>query len=251
MSRRGVWAAKIDYCIEWLKWPVALVSLLSMPLFAWALLRLIGHVLLQPMGLLPLATGVIGFVLIWRRWLDHSTIARWLITLEHELTHALFAWATGHRVVAIRASLRRGGEVRFVGQGNWLITLAPYFFPTAALGLLLIAYLMPISFLPWRGLFLGFALGFHIVSTYRETHRDQSDLKEVGARFCWMFLPTANLAVLGLLIAWAHGGSEDVSVWFKHVREPYQFLKLQWPHHEANPQVTVPVSFSRFDSQEM
>jgi hypothetical protein len=147
-----------------------------------------------------------------------------MITLEHELTHAIFAWATGHRIVGFRASLGRGGEVRFMGRGNWLITLAPYFFPTAALGLLFIAYLMPASILPWPGFFLGMALGFHVVSTYRETHRDQSDLKLVGARFCWMFLPTANLAVLGLLVAWAHGGSTDVQVWFDHVRAPLDAL---------------------------
>ncbi|MCC6509431.1 MAG: M50 family metallopeptidase [Pirellulaceae bacterium] len=225
MSTRGIWAARIDYAVEWLKWPVAVGMLTALPLFAWGLLRLIGHVLSQPLGVLPLAIGTGGFIMLWRRWLDTSTIGRWLITVEHELTHAIFAWATGHRVVAIKASLGRGGEVRFMGRGNWLITLAPYFFPTAAIALLLMAYLMSIPILPWPGLFLGVALGFHIVSTYRETHRDQSDLKSVGAKFCWMFLPTANLAVLGLLLAWAHGGTADVKIWLGHVQEPIDFLR--------------------------
>jgi hypothetical protein len=228
-SKRGSWAARIDHAIELAKWPVALLMLAALPLFAWGLLRLVGHVLSQPLGVLPLALGTFGFIMLWRRWLDHSTLGRWMITLEHELTHAIFAWATGHRIVAIRASLGRGGEVRFIGKGNWLITLAPYFFPTAALALLLLAWLMPLSILPWQGFFLGVALGFHIVSTYRETHRDQSDLKSVGAKFCWMFLPTANLAVLGLLLAWAHGGTSDVRVWLKHVRAPASILIGQWP----------------------
>lgn len=237
MSKRGLWAARIDWAIERAKWPVAIAMLAALPLFAWGLLRLVGHVLSQPLGVLPLALGTVGFVMLWRRWLDRSSVGRWMITLEHELTHAIFAWATGHRIVAIRASLERGGEVRFVGQGNWLITLAPYFFPTAALALLLLACLMPISVLPWQGFFLGIALGFHIVSTYRETHRDQSDLKSVGARFCWMFLPTANLAVLGLLLAWAHGGTSDVSVWLKHVCAPASALMERWPsNHESVPE---------------
>ena len=107
---------------------------------------------------------------------------------------------------------------------NWLITLAPYFFPTAALLLLLLAYLMPIAVLPWPGFFLGVALGFHIVSTYHETHRDASDLQLVGSKFCWMFLPTANLAVIGLILAWAHGGTADVKVWLAQVREPITLL---------------------------
>jgi hypothetical protein len=224
MSRRALWAARIDRAVEWMKWPVGLLALCGLPLFAWGLLMLAVHVLTQPLGVVPLALGTIGFIMLWRRWLDHSRLGQWMITLEHELTHAIFAWATGHRIVGFRASLGRGGEVRFMGRGNWLITLAPYFFPTAALGLLFIAYLMPVSILPWPGFFLGMALGFHVVSTYRETHRDQSDLKLVGARFCWMFLPTANLAVLGLLVAWAHGGSTDVQVWFDHVRAPLDAL---------------------------
>jgi hypothetical protein len=242
MSNRGLWAARIDKAVEWVKWPVAILALCALPLFAWGLIRLAGHVISQPLGVVPLALGTFGFVLLWRRWLDQSRLGRWMITLEHELTHALFAWATGHRIVAFRASLGRGGEVRFLGRGNWLIALAPYFFPTAALALLLIAYLMPISILPWRGLFLGVALGFHVVSTYRETHRDQSDLKKVGAKFCWMFLPTANLAVLGLLIAWAHGGSADVHVWLDHVRAPADAIVARWHNSNSLPVTDPPTN---------
>lgn len=224
MNTRRKWAAIIDYAVEWIKWPTGVLMLIALPLFAWGLVRLVGHVVLQPLGALPLAFGIFGFVFIWRRWLNQSRIGRWLIAFEHELTHAIFAWSTGHRILAIHASADKGGEVRFVGRGNWLITLAPYFFPTAALVLLLLAYLMPIPLIPWPGFFLGVALGFHIVSTYRETHRDASDLKIVGSKFCWMFLPTANLAVIGLILAWAHGGSTDVKVWLGQVREPISLL---------------------------
>ncbi len=224
MSTRRRWAATIDYALEWIKLPIGILMLCALPLFAWGLVRLIGHVLSQPLGALPLACGIAGFLFLWKRWLSRSGFGRWLIAFEHELTHAIFAWCTGHRIVAIHASADKGGEVRFVGRGNWLITLAPYFFPTAALVLLLLAYLMPIAILPWPGFFLGVALGFHVVSTYRETHRDASDLKIVGSRFCWMFLPTANLAVIGLILAWAHGGTSDVKVWLSQVREPITLL---------------------------
>lgn len=224
MNTRRRWAATIDLAVEWIKWPVGVLMLCALPLFLWGLVRLVMHVVWQPLGALPLVAGIAGFLFLWRRWLNQSRIGRWLIAFEHELTHAIFAWCTGHRITAMRASADSGGEVRFVGRGNWLITLAPYFFPTAALVLLVLAYLMPISILPWQGLFLGVALGFHIVSTYRETHRDASDLKIVGSKFCWMFLPTANLAVIGLILAWAHGGRSDVQVWLGHVREPITLL---------------------------
>ncbi len=232
MNTRRRWAATIDFAVEWMKWPVGVTMLCALPLLVWGLLRLMVHVLWQPLGAVPLIAGILGFLFLWKRWLKQSRIGRWVIALEHELTKAIFAWITGHRIVAIHASADKGGEVRFVGRGNWLITLAPYFFPTAALMLLLLAYLMPISILPWRGFFLGVALGFHIVSTYREMQRDAQDLQAVGSKFCWMFLPTANLAVIGLILAWAHGGSADVKVWVGQVLEPITLLVnyFGWSH---------------------
>jgi hypothetical protein len=242
MNKPVPWSATIDRVIERTKWPIAVLAVVALPLFAWALLQLLWHVVWQPLGILPLAAGTVTFVMLWRRWLDQTRIGRWLITAEHELTHALFAWLTAHRVIRLRATLGRGGEVRFLGRGNWLITIAPYFFPTAALCLLLLAYLMPISALPWRGFFLGIALGFHIVSTYRETHKDQTDLQQLGYRFCWMFLPTANLAVLGLLLAWAHGGPDNVHVWWRSVWQPVSSARalLQNPSPHSETTLTTP-----------
>jgi hypothetical protein len=109
--------------------------------------------------------------------------------------------------------LGRGGQVRFTGEGNWLIVAAPYFFPTAAVLLFLLAYLLPFPGLPWQSFLLGVALGYHIVSTYRETHKDQTDIQHLGILFCWLFLPAANLAVIGALTAFAHGGSAGLSLW--------------------------------------
>ena len=148
-----------------------------------------------------------------------------MITLEHESTHALFAVLTLHRIVGFRASMGRGGEVRFTGRGNWLIAVAPYFFPTVALLLFLLAYLLPFPGLPWQGFLLGVALGYHIVSTARETHRDQTDLKQLGLTFCWLFLPAANLAVVGLLVSFAHAGSDGTSLWFDSSWQPVVYVQ--------------------------
>jgi hypothetical protein len=176
-------------------------------------MKLLGRALVSPFGLIPFVLGVVGFIGLWRRWLGKSRFGRWLITFEHELTHAIFAWVTGHSIIGFRASMGDGSEVRFSGRGNWLITVSPYFFPTSAIILFLLAYVMPFAALPWSGFLLGVALGFHVVSTYRETHGNQSDLKQLGKRFCWMFLPASNLMVLGLIIAFAHGGSRGVNQW--------------------------------------
>lgn len=214
------WPDRIDKTLQALKWPAASISLLLVPLLGWALVRLVLRVAIDPIPLIPFALGIAGLILLWRRFIGRRRMGRFIITLEHELTHALFAVICFHRIVGFRASVGRGGEVRFTGKGNWLITVAPYFFPTVALLLFLLAYLMPFAGFPWQRFLLGVALGYHVVSTYRETHRDQTDIKRLGLIFCWMFLPAANLAVVGLLIAFAHDPSDGISLWLGDIYQP-------------------------------
>lgn len=229
--------------MTFLKWPMAWLGLMAAPLFLWSLLLLSLRVLWSPFNLLPFIAGTFAFVFLWRRWLRQSRFGRFLITLEHEITHGIFAWLTLHRIVGFRASLGRGGEIRFTGRGNWLITVAPYFFPTLALLLFLIAYILPFPGLPWQSFLLGVALGYHIVSTYRETHRDQSDIQQLGTLFCWMFLPAANLAVIGLLISFAHQGQTGTSLWLHDVWQPvvwcYEYVLSWLPVTEISSDVTL------------
>ncbi len=214
------WTERVDWIIDCVKWPVACAAIIAFPCSAWALVALLGRALTSPLALLPFLLGLILFWGLWRKWLGRSALGRWLIAFEHELTHAIFAVLTGHSIIGFRASLRKGSEVRFAGKGNWLITSAPYFFPTAALVLSLVAYIMPFSGLPWSGMLLGVALGYHVVSTYRETHGKQTDLQKLGKLFCWMFLPSSNLIVLGFVIALAHGGSSGVNLWYGDLIQP-------------------------------
>ncbi len=221
---------RIDQFVQWLKWPSAVVALVFTPLLLWALGRMIGKIVLAPsFSLVPFVAGIIGFAFLWRRWLGKSRWGAFLITLEHESTHALFALLTWHAIVGFRASLGQGGEVRFAGKGNWLITASPYFFPTAAIILFLLAFFLPFAALPWQSFLLGVALAYHVTSTYRETHRDQSDLKILGKLFCWSFLPAANIAVIGLLLSFSYAGNEGVQVWLGFARDLWDAtLKSVW-----------------------
>lgn len=211
---------RIDQFVQWLKWPAAVAALLLTPMVLWALGRLIGTIALAPsFNLIPFVAGMIGFAFLWRKWLGKSRWGSFLITLEHESTHALFALLTWHSIVGFRASLGQGGEVRFAGKGNWLITASPYFFPTAAILLFLLAFFLPFAALPWQSFLLGVAVSYHLISTYRETHRDQSDLKLLGKTFCWAFLPAANVVVVGVLLAFSYAGNEGVHNWIGFSRE--------------------------------
>lgn len=219
------WGDRIDRWINYSKWPVAIFAVILTPALCWSALTLTGRMLQAPRwNLLPFIAGVVLFVFGWRKLLGNWAIGRWIVTMEHEITHALFAFLTGHKIVSIRATMGSGGEVRYAGGGNWLITAAPYFFPTAAIVLSLIAYFLPFSGLPWGSFLLGVALGYHFVSTYRETHGDQSDLKEMGKTFCWMFLPAANIATVLFLVAFAYNGTESVQTWLGDVRNPFTVL---------------------------
>lgn len=206
--------AIIDNLLNRLKWPAATLSAIGLPLSLYAFFQLLGRCFLQPLDVLPLVAGAVGCMLAWRNFAWVVWLGNGLITLEHELTHAIFAWLTGHKVVSFKASMKRGGRVKFIGEGNWLITVAPYFFPTAAFVLLLPAILMPFSFLPWPEIALGIALGFHLISTWIETHKDQSDLQKLGWTFCWLFLPTANVIAVAMLIAFAHDGFSGIQQYF-------------------------------------
>jgi Peptidase M50B-like len=224
-SKAGPISERIDKLVNWLKWPAAMVAVVVSPLFAWALFKTLMLVITSPtFSLIPFGSGIVAFLFLWRRWLRHSRWGSFVITLEHESTHALFALLTGHPIIGFKASLGQGGEVRFSGAGNWLITVAPYFFPTAAIILFLLAYFLPFAALPWQSFLLGVALAYHIVSTLRETHRDQSDLHSLGRTFCWLFIPAANLAVVGLLIAFSHSGSAGMQYWVESVRMPFTLL---------------------------
>jgi hypothetical protein len=225
MNPRHIWPDRIDWLVNGLKWPSAWVSVVVAPLFLWAFFRLSGRAILNPWPLIPFAFGCAAFVVLWRRWMGRSRTGRFLITLEHESTHALFAMLCLHRIVGFRASIGRGGEVRYTGRGNWLITAAPYFFPTLAILLFLMAYFLPFPGLPWQTFLLGVALGYHFVSTYRETHRDQTDLAELGKLFCWMFLPAANILAVAVLIAFAHEGNAGVRMFFRDAWEPIGWVK--------------------------
>jgi hypothetical protein len=196
----------LDTAIGWLKWPAAVASMALLPGMCRAWYVLARAILSAPQSIGPLATGLAVYLALWWTVLRRPIWGSFFSTLEHELTHALFAALTGHRVVGLKATWKSGGRVSFVGRGNWLIVVAPYFFPTACLAVLLVGAFVPPSVHVWLDAMLGAALGYHITSTWRETHLGQTDLKQVGYLFSLLFLPTANLLVLGVLLAFAHSG---------------------------------------------
>jgi hypothetical protein len=95
----------------------------------------------------------------------------------------------------------------YQGYPNWLITISPYFVPTLSLFILGLIWLAKASYSPLLLGLLGASIVYHLQSTWRETHHQQTDLKQVGWTFCWLFLPGANVIMwLFILLALPNDG---------------------------------------------
>ena len=195
--------------LQIVKWPMALAAVLLLPACLWALYW---EVSVSLHLLAWVFAGAAAYLVAWYCVIRTWTVD-WLSTFEHEITHCIFAWLTGNRVTGLKVTLRQGGNMTFVGTPNWLIALAPYFFPTVTVILLLV--LPHASFLSGtqRQFLIGLSLAYHLTSTWTETHHAQTDLQKAGFLFCWMFLPAANVAVLGMVLAAARNGWPGMQQW--------------------------------------
>lgn len=117
----------------------------------------------------------------------------------HELTHALWSMLFGGKVREIYVSGREGGYTTYT-KGNFLVSLAPYFFPLYALvflGLYKVVedrYKAPLLFL------IGFSAAFHVLLTLHSIRVGQADLRETGMVFSLAFIYLMNCVVLGFLL---------------------------------------------------
>jgi len=134
----------------------------------------------------------------------------YLETLEHELTHLLIGLLFLKIPVGIRVSAHEGGEVRQIGLGTtgqtW-VSLAPYFFPTVSLAVLIVAYFFSLNTVYLLGL-LGWTTLFHLVSNWGETSFRQPDLQKAGILKTILILPVMNLICYGSILAFVGGGGK-------------------------------------------
>ncbi len=122
----------------------------------------------------------------------------------HELTHVIWVWLFGGRVKGFRAAAR-GGEVKTT-RSNFLIFLAPYFFPlysalAVALYFLLGLFLqLPPAALSYLSFALGFTWAFHLTLTIYVIVQGQPDIWAAGRIFSFPFIYLANVVILAALI---------------------------------------------------
>jgi branched-subunit amino acid transport protein AzlD len=194
----------MDKFLRFFKWPLALVMLWSLPA---AVMMLWDFVVTQRYtfsNVPPILIGFTAYMALWFLIFKRKEVGSYFSTLEHELTHAIFAILTGHAIQRIRVTAHEGGEIVYKGKGNWLITIAPYFFPTVTVLLLSIRLFIEQNY--WLEMGIGASIAFHITSSYVETHGAQSDLKQAGKFFAFCFLPTANVLTYAFIAVYLQSG---------------------------------------------
>lgn len=196
-----------DRIIDFFKWPIALYMLISLP----ALISSVDFFNFGNFKFLALGAGF--FMYFIARTMADSSVKTSMQIIAHELTHSFFALLTMHKVDHIRLDPENtGGEMGFKGRGNWLIVIAPYFFPLFGF-----VYMLIMPFFPKNLIFngiLGYFLGYHMDTVGSQIHDKQTDLPKVSYTFCWMFLPGANLWIIGSMLAFNSRGWDGIRVYF-------------------------------------
>ncbi len=143
----------------------------------------------------------------------------WIYVFGHELTHALWTWAFGGKVKHFKATAK-GGHV-IITKTNFLISLAPYFFPLYAV---MVAVVFLIGNLIWNWhrfhwvfhFLLGAAYAFHVTLTLFILRTRQSDITDHGWLFSSMVIWLGNFGALliALPILTGQPGFGDALGWW-------------------------------------
>jgi hypothetical protein len=140
----------------------------------------------------------------------------WIYVFGHELTHALWTWLFRGKVQRMKVT-SSGGHV-VVSKTNFLITLAPYFFPLYAA---IVIAVFALGHLIWNwqtyfvyfDLLLGAAYAFHVTLTFHTLQTRQSDITSQGYLFSAVviFLGNASILLFGIPLLTAKVGLLDAA----------------------------------------
>ena len=123
----------------------------------------------------------------------------WVYVFGHELTHALWAWLFGGQLKKFKVS-SSGGHV-VVSKNNFLIVLAPYFFPLYAVTVVSIFATGHLiwgwrNYLVYFHLLIGAAYSFHVTLTAHALKTRQTDITSQGYLFSAVVIFLGNVSVL-------------------------------------------------------
>jgi len=121
--------------------------------------------------------------------------------LGHELTHALWGMLMGAKVGKMKVG-KEGGHV-MLSKSNFLVSLAPYFFPFYTALVIALWYALGFVFdlsayEPWWLMSVGMTWGFHVTFTVYMLSQRQPDVVENGRLFSYVIIYFFNLLFVAL-----------------------------------------------------
>ena len=179
-----------------------MIGLMMLPL-CWAFSRIVFFLLQAvpaessgwtdwaiPLGFM---VSVAGFFLLPRPFRTY--------VLAHELTHAVWGLLLGAKVGKMKVG-KNGGHV-MLSKSNFLISLAPYFFPFYTGLVIALWYLVGVfwdvsAFESWWLGVVGLTWGFHVTFTVFMLSQTQPDVQENGRLFSYVIIYLANLVAVAL-----------------------------------------------------
>ncbi|MFZ4520247.1 MAG: hypothetical protein ACOYNC_01000 [Bacteroidales bacterium] len=187
--------------------PVMILMILCLPLIYLTGKSLVIEILAISPGNLFQMMFFIGFIVsallfsVFKRRLNYFT------TLEHELTHLLWAVLTLNTPTELHVKKHIGGMVAYQGKKNVMIVLSPYFFQTFTFLLFLVYLVINWTFYKWFYLILGVSVGYHLATDIREIpDRRQPDLQQYGFIPSLIIIMFFYLLSLGLILGFVEQG---------------------------------------------
>lgn len=219
----------INRFLALIKWPVAVTMLLVIPAAIQTFQRY--FTIRAQLNWHNLAYFFVGFAFFCVVRVAFIVKRGNAETMEHEITHSLFAMLTLHPVHDLQVHDQGGGYMSFKGEGNWLIAISPYFFPLSAyvMVFLAIAASQIVGYMPdWVFVGIGCAVAYNLISFATQLHPEQTDFKVAGYLFTLCFLPGANMLAFGVILAFVERGWNGIIFFFKlidyFVRYDFRFV---------------------------
>ena len=181
-----------------LKWLKFILGLLLLPLCAGAVPALVRVVRVSGEASevwVPLGAGAACWLIVFAL----LPKPMWIYVVGHELTHVVWSWLFGGKVKKFKATSQCGEVV--LTKSNFLVALAPYFFPLYAV---LVVLVFVVGHLIWGWarwtpgfhLLLGAAYAFHLTLTWEILKSRQSDITGQGYLFSGVIIWIGNMLVL-------------------------------------------------------
>ena len=200
-----------------LKWPIGVLIFSMTPALLMSILDVVSSISGNWIEFASLTIGIIMYAAIRHIFLGKRSWTSTFEVLHHELIHAFLAVCCFCTVEEIKASRCSGGHVKYGGQGNWLITIGPYFLPLLPLIIACASTLIAEPFSYFVIALTGFSMGFYYFSLQDDFHMNQTDLKKVGFPFSVIFLIPANIMAILLVTLISINGADGFGIWFEAI----------------------------------